>query len=318
MKEFDVIAIGELNADIILNKIDGMPVVGKEIFANEMTVTLGSSTAIFAANAAALGLKVAIVGMIGKDVFGDLVRKELKNKGVDVSMLIEHPTMHTGATIVMNYGEDRANVTYQGTMDVMSLEDIDSSIFQKTRHVHISSIFMQSGIMKDLKKIFQLARENGASTSLDTQWDPLERWDFDYKELLPLVSVFLPNETELKFLTKTTSLDEAINTIRPYINTCVIKQGAKGSTLVDKTNTTLKGLAYLNTNVIDAIGAGDSFNSGFIYRYVQSSELSECQDFGSLMGAVNTTSNGGTSAFSSKEKVIKIAKDVFNKDISWL
>lgn len=297
MKEFDIIAIGELNADIILNDIDGMLVVGKEIFAGDMMVTLGSSTAIFAANAVALGMKVGIVGMIGKDILGDLVRKELKAKGVDVSMLIEHPSMPTGATIVMSYGEDRANVTYQGAMDAMTLDDIDPAIFKKAKHIHISSIFMQSGIKKDLKKIYEMARENGATTSLDTQWDPVEKWDFDYKELLPLISIFLPNETELRNLTATDNVEDAIKCIQPYINTCVIKQGSRGSLLLDKSGIENQVPAYLNKNVVDSIGAGDSFNSGFISRYINKSTLEACQDFGNLAGALNTTSAGGTLAF---------------------
>ncbi|HCO68490.1 MAG TPA: carbohydrate kinase family protein [Dysgonomonas sp.] len=318
MKEFDIIAIGELNADIILNGIDGMPVIGKEIFAKDMLVTLGSSTAIFAANAAALGMKVAIVGMIGKDILGGLVRKELNAKGVDTSMLIEHPSIPTGATIVMSYDEDRANVTFQGTMDVMTLEDIDPGIFKRARHIHVSSIFMQSGIKKDLKRIYELARQNGATTSLDTQWDPVEKWDFDYKELLPLISVFLPNETELCCMTGSNGIQEAINRIRPYMNTCVIKQGSRGSLLIDKDGTINPLPAYINQNVTDSIGAGDSFNSGFIARYIKGAPLPDCQDFGNLAGALNTTSAGGTSAFNSREKLKSTAKKIFNKDISWL
>ena len=70
MKHYDIAAIGELNVDIILNGIESEPEIGKEKFAQSMTVTLGSSTAIFAANAASLGSKVCFVGMIGRDSFG--------------------------------------------------------------------------------------------------------------------------------------------------------------------------------------------------------------------------------------------------------
>ena len=59
MKTFDVIALGELNVDLILNRIAGFPEVGKEIFARDMICTLGSSTAIFAANVSALGARTA-------------------------------------------------------------------------------------------------------------------------------------------------------------------------------------------------------------------------------------------------------------------
>lgn len=318
MKIYDVVAIGELNADVIMNHIDGEPEVGKEKFAGNMILTLGSSTAIFAANVAALGARTGFVGMVGKDSFGQLVRDRLEAKGVDTNMLIEHPTIPTGATIVLNYNEDRANVTFQGTMDIMSFSDIDKSVFEKTKHIHISSIFMQSGIKKDLIAILQYAQSKGVTTSLDTQWDPIEKWDFDYKKILPLLSVFLPNEVELKFLTKSDSLEEAIEKIKPYINICVIKRGCKGSLLITKGGDENEQAALLNENVIDAIGAGDSFNSGFIYQFVNGSSPVECQHFGNLTGALNTTAPGGTGAFSSKDIIVKTVKEKFNKDISWL
>ena len=85
MKPYDILAIGELNVDLILNNIDGEPEVGKEKFAGDMILTLGSSTAIFAANAAALGAKVGFVGMIGQDTLGNLIRESLEAKGVDTS-----------------------------------------------------------------------------------------------------------------------------------------------------------------------------------------------------------------------------------------
>lgn len=88
MKQFDIIALGELNVDLILNQIEGEPEIGKEKFAKQMTLTLGSSTAIFAANAAALGAKVAFCGMIGDDSFGDLVASSLRAKDVNTRFSI--------------------------------------------------------------------------------------------------------------------------------------------------------------------------------------------------------------------------------------
>lgn len=316
MKTYDVIAIGELNVDLILNKIDGEPEIGKEKFAGDMIMTLGSSTAIFAANVSSLGSRVGFVGMIGKDSFGELVKSSLQEKGVDTSLLIETDKSATGATIVLNYNEDRANVTYQGTMDMMSFRDIDKAVFEKTKHIHLSSIYLQSGIKKDLVEILSYAREKGVTTSLDTQWDPLEKWDFDYKTLLPLISVFMPNEKELQFLTGSSTLEEAVEKIRPYINICIVKRGNKGSLMLFSDGTSCSLDAFLNKDVVDAIGAGDSFNAGFINYFVQGRSPEECQRFGNLTGAINTTAAGGTSAFSSKENITRIAKEKFNHAIT--
>ena len=311
MKQFDIIALGELNVDLILNQIEGEPEIGKEKFAKQMTLTLGSSTAIFAANAAALGAKVGFCGMIGNDSFGDLVEQSLQQKGVDTRYLIRQDKYATGATICMRYDEDRANLTYQGAMDYMSLKDINPEVFQSTKHIHISSIFMQSGVKNDLIKILELCKANGVTTSLDSQWDPTEQWDLDYKAVLPLVTVFMPNETELKFLTGSAKLDEAIEKIRPYINAAVIKCGSRGSLLMRQGKQDRIQKALLNKNVVDCIGAGDSFNSGFITRFAAGDALDICQQYGNMTGAVNTTAAGGTTAFTCREDVERIGRERF-------
>jgi len=311
MTNFDIIALGELNVDLILNQIEGEPEIGKEKFAKQMTLTLGSSTAIFAANAAALGAKVAFCGMIGDDSFGDLVETSLQQKGVDTCFLIRQNKYATGATICMSYDEDRANLTYQGAMDYMCLADINPEVFRQAKHIHISSIYMQSGVKRDLMKILELCKENGVTTSLDSQWDPAEKWDLDYKAVLPLVTIFMPNETELKFLTRSETLEEAIEKIRPYTNAAVIKCGSKGSILVRKGEPDRKQAALLNKNVVDCIGAGDSFNSGFLTRFAAGDPLDRCQEYGNMTGAVNTTAAGGTTAFTCREDVERVGRERF-------
>ena len=315
MKQFDIAAIGELNVDIILNQIESEPEIGKEKFAKQMTVTLGSSTAIFAANAAALGSKVCFVGMVGKDSFGDLVRTSLEAKGVDTKYLITGETP-TGATICMSYGEDRANLTYQGAMDVMGFDDIDKSVFDCAKHIHLSSLFMQSGLLRDIDKILDLAKEKGVTVSLDTQWDPMETWKLDYKNVLPKITVFMPNEKELMALTHKENLEAAIAEVLPYLGCAMlVKCGSDGSILVRKDGSRVVLPAFLNKNVVDAIGAGDSFNSGFISAFVKGLSLEDCQVTGTLTGAVNTTASGGTGAFVSLDHVRKVCRERFGKEI---
>ena len=315
MKHYDIAAIGELNVDVILNGIESEPEIGKEKFAKDMIVTLGSSTAIFAANAAALGSKVCFVGLVGKDSFGDLVKTSLQAKGVDTRYVMEGPTP-TGATICMNYGEDRANLTYQGSMDVMGFYDIDKSVFDETSHIHLSSLFMQSALLRDVQKVLDAAAEKGVTVSLDTQWDPMETWKLDYKAVLPKVTVFMPNEKELMALTGKADLESAIAEVLPYLgNAMVVKCGSKGSLLVRKDGTMKLLPAYLNTDVVDAIGAGDSFNSGFISAFVKGLSLEDCQITGNLTGAVNTTASGGTGAFVSLDHVREICRTKFGKEI---
>ena len=316
MKKYDIAAIGELNVDIILNGIESEPEIGKEKFCKDMIVTLGSSTAIFAANAAALGSKVCFVGLVGKDSFGQLVRTSLEAKGVATHFIGEGDTP-TGATICMSYGEDRANLTYQGSMDVMGFDQIDKSVFTLSKHIHLSSLFMQSALLRDIHKVLDAAAENGCTVSLDTQWDPMEKWALDYPKVLPKITVFMPNEKELCALTGKAELEDAIAEVLPCLGgIMLVKCGSKGSLLIKKDGSRKLLPAFLNKNVVDAIGAGDSFNSGFVSAYVKGLSPEECQKTGNLTGAVNTTAAGGTGAFTSLEDVRRICKERFGQEIA--
>lgn len=314
-KQFDVITVGELNVDLILNNIDGYPEVGKEKMAEKMTLTLGSSSAIFASNLSTLGTKVSFLGKIGTDMFGELVKNSLSQKGVDISNLINEPELQTGVTVVLNYDEDRANVTYGGAMEALTLCDVSDKVLSSARHLHFASLFLQTGLKSDVVNLFKRAKELGLTTSLDTQWDPEERWEFNYEKLLPYVDLFMPNATEFIRLTDSQTIEEAAKKVRAYGNHIVVKNGSNGSILIKKDGTEKNLKNFLNKNFVDAIGAGDSFNAGFIFKFIQGASLEECQRFGNLTGALNTTGPGGTSAFSSREKIIKTVKDQFGVSI---
>ena len=140
MKVFDVIVVGELNIDIIMNGINRFPEIGKEILAESLDVTLGSSSAIFASNLSALGTNVAFIGKIGKDNFASIVLDSLKSKRVDTSHILQSEILNTGATVVLNYDQDRAMVTYPGAMEDLKLSDINFDFLSGARHLHFSSI----------------------------------------------------------------------------------------------------------------------------------------------------------------------------------
>ena len=309
-KEFDVIVVGELNVDLIMNDLDRFPEVGKEILARQMTLTLGSSAAIFASNISSLGARVAFIGKIGKDKFGEVVLESLQNNDVDVSMIIQDENCGTGATIILNVEEDRANTTYPGAMDLLTINDISEKDLSRAKHLHFSSFFLQPGMRDGVGKLFRTAQELGLTTSFDMQWDPEEEWDLAIDEILPHVNVFLPNESELMFLSGKNDLDEAINFIEKYTDVLVIKRGNKGS-LVSSGGESMDLPAFLNKNVVDAIGAGDSFNAGFIYKYILGNSILDCQQYGNLTGAVSTTAAGGITAFQDYENFRKTAREVF-------
>jgi sugar/nucleoside kinase (ribokinase family) len=313
-KDFDVIVVGELNVDLILNELEKFPEVGKEILARQMTLTLGSSAAIFASNTSSLGTRVAFIGRLGNDKFGEVVLESLQQNGVDVSMIIRDEAHGTGATIILNVEEDRANTTYPGAMDALTIDDISEDQLRRGRHLHFSSYYLQPGMKDGVGELFRKAQALGLTTSFDMQWDPKEEWDLAIGEILPYVNVFLPNELELMHLTGKDSLDEAIGFISRYTDILAIKRGNRGSTVCYR-GETRELPAYLNEHVVDAIGAGDSFNAGFICQYITGHTIWECQAFGNLTGAVSTTAAGGTAAFRDPDDFRKKAHDIFGVSV---
>lgn len=309
-KLYDVLVVGELNVDLILDEIEKFPEVGKEVLAHKMTLTLGSSSAIFASNISSLGARVAFIGRVGRDKFGEVVLESLKKSKVDTSMIKIDSKVGTGATVVINVEEDRANTTYPGAMELLSINDISEENLKKAKHLHFSMYFLQPGMWGDLGKLFRMAKKLGLTTSFDMQWDPAETWKLDVADVLPGIDVFLPNETELSLLMRKDNLSDAINAAKEFTNILVIKRGNKGSQVFYK-NELIDLPPFLNKKVVDAIGAGDSFNAGFIYKFINGSSISECQKFGNLTGAISTTAEGGTTAFSNYQNFKNTAKTKF-------
>ncbi|GGB97069.1 carbohydrate kinase family protein [Dyadobacter sediminis] len=310
-----LLVVGELNVDLLLNQIQAFPQLGKEIIAEGMDLCLGSSSAIMAANSAAMGVDTTFCGVVGEDYFGDFILRELKRKSVSCRHITRLQHQKTGCTLILNYGQDRANVTYPGAMNALTIHDVPFEKPAVYQHLHVSSLFLQQGILNDIEQLFVNARAAGMTTSLDMQWDPAEQWAFDYARCLPYVDVFMPNESELLALTRTGSISDAIEKIKPYLNTLALKMGKNGSIGICGTqHVTIP--AFEVSHFVDAIGAGDSFNAGFIRKYMAGAALEDCLREGNRMGALNTTAAGGTGAFDNLEKINKNIKEYWGTESS--
>jgi sugar/nucleoside kinase (ribokinase family) len=307
----NILVVGELNIDIILNDIQGFPTIGHEILAEKMNLTLGSSSAIFASNIATLGVNTFFCGMVGKDNFGEFILEELQRKNVDTTYISESDDYKTGVTIVLNFLQDRANVTHCGAMADLKMEHVPLTQLSNFNHLHLSSYFLQKGIQPEIVSLFKTAKEMGLTTSLDIQWDPGNHWHFPYEECLPFVDIFLPNESEILHLSGEKEIDKALKKIAPFSNTIIVKRGTEGAMAYER-GLTIESAAFIHNSFVDAIGAGDSFNAGFIYQFLSGSSLEESLRFASLAGAINTTGAGGTAAFESYECFKQKAGELFN------
>jgi sugar/nucleoside kinase (ribokinase family) len=304
MKRFDLLVAGELNVDLIFNQINKVPQIGEEQRAHEMDIKLGSSTAIFASNSSSLGLKVCFTGKTGNDSYGDIVEASLKSNGVCTDYIIKDSMLKTGATVVLGIGNDRIMVTYPGAMEHFSESEIPDMLFNESRHLHTSSIFFQPGLKKDLVSLLKRAKEYGMTTSMDTQWDPDENWDIELNEIFPYLDFFMPNEKEFLNITGAKNLNEAFETVGNTGCCLIIKKGAAG-VILKKNDFVLTAPALHIPDFIDAIGAGDSFNAGFINAFLNGKDLKVCLQLGIQTASASVMAPGGTAGIESFEQVMK-------------
>ena len=301
VKILDVVAVGELNPDLILDGMAGPPRLGQEILAGRCTFTLGGSTALCAANLAALGLAVGIVGKIGADPFGEFVVRSLVERGIDVSRVIRDGSQRTGITVSLAYPEDRAMVTFPGAMASLAAAEVDLDYVASARHLHVSSPFLQRGLQPSLAELFRSVKARGLTTSLDPGWDPSEAWDGGIETVYGCLDVLFVNRTEARALGREDDWRRGASQLAKRTPLVVVKGGPEGASIAQAEE--WQDHAGFRVEAVDPTGAGDAFDAGFLSAYLTGRPLAECAAWGNACGALTAAQPGGSGAFASRAEV---------------
>jgi sugar/nucleoside kinase (ribokinase family) len=301
MPRFDVTLAGELNLDLILYGLPKDLPPERELLAARMMLTLGSSSAIVAHNLAALGCKVGFISRIGDDSLGQIAVERLAAGSVDVSKVrrMEGATK-TGLTVILQREKLRNILTYPGTIFDLTLEDLDFDYLTSSGHFHLSSYYLQRGLTKHVGELFRRLKEAGLTISLDTNDDPDDKWEGGLREVLRHVDVFLPNAREAKKIAGTDDFEAALARLAECVPLLVVKMGEEGALAVRGGERVTS--PAVKVQFVDPVGAGDSFDAGFLSQYVRGADLPTCLAWGNLAGALSTTMPGGTEAFRDRER----------------
>lgn len=305
MPGFDVVVLGDANPDLIVRGGDVVPAFGQaERLVDEATLTIGGSGGIFACAAARLGLAVAFVGVVGDDRFGRYMVEELGANGVDTSGVVVDPDRPTGLTVVLSMPHDRAMLTAPGTIGELSADRIDRDLLARARHVHVSSYYLQRALAPDLPRLFAELRAEGATTSIDPNWDPSGRWDASLLRLLAAVDVFLPNEMEALSLAHISELDRAIAILREAgAGVVAVKRDGEGVVGADAAG--VVRVEGLSVPVVDGTGAGDAFDAGFLACWLEGVPLERALAVGNACGAAAVGGAGGTASLATMGEALE-------------
>ena len=306
-RSFDILVAGEINPDLILsgNVVPEFDQVEKIV--DKATLAIGSSSAIFACGAARLGLKVAFIGVCGEDVFGRFMLDEMQKRNVNVSSVIVRADGQTGLSVILSqpieYAQgDRAILTHLGLIPMLQASDISDALLCQARHLHIASYFLQTDLQPDLSSLFRRAHSLGLTTSLDTNYDPSEQW-LGFDELLSVTDIFLPNKTEALSITQSDNVDSAAIQLANKSKLVAIKLGADGA-LACQDHLIIHSDS-ISINIVDTVGAGDSFDAGFMYAYLNHWELQKSLRLACVCGALSTRRAGGTGGQPTLEEAVK-------------
>jgi sugar/nucleoside kinase (ribokinase family) len=290
----DLLILGDANPDLVLTG-DVEPAFGqRERLLDGAHLTVGGSGAIVACGAARLGLRVAFCGVVGDDLFGRFMRDELDRRGVDVKGLVVAPDRSTGLTVVLARPDDRAILTHEGTIGDLRAGSIDPEFLAAASHVHVASYFLQRRLAPDLPALFERVRANGATTSVDPNWDPSERWDGGVRGLLSHTDVFLPNATEAVHIAGTASVDEAVIALAASAGLVVAKAGPDGA--VASRGDELVRAPAPAVDAVDTTGAGDGFDAGFLVSWLAGDPLERALAIANACGGLSTRALGGVDA----------------------
>ena len=291
--------LGDCNPDVLVTGGDVTPAFGQqEKLVDGISLVIGGSAAITAVAAARLGLGVALVAAVGADPAGTFMRDQVAAEGVDVSAVAIRDDAPTGMTVALSRGGDRAILTALGAMASLTAADIPGALLARPRHVHASSWFLlQESLGPGLAGVLAAARAAGATTSLDTNWDPSGRWgDGHLSAAIAQADILLPNEPEALRLARAATLDAAVASLtapgRPAGPRLVVKLGDRGALCADGPERHQVSLPPVIP--VDTTGAGDCFNAGLIAGLLQGLPLPRAAALGCAAGALSTGAPGGT------------------------
>ena len=299
MNHYDVMVYGPIFCDLIFTGLPSLPVLGEELYAENLTVSLGGS-AIVAASLQRLGVKVGLIANLGNDFFSTLIWHSLEEKGLDRSLIHRHPYSLKQLTVAFSYPKDRAFVTRFEQPEVI----IDlGRILDKNpaKHLHICSFLAAL----NNPNAANIAHEAGLTTSADLGWAELSISDPKIEALIAELDVFLPSHSELIQLTHIEDTDQAANRTLSKMKQgiLVVKNGANGATVFSQKSEKNVSINALPLEPVDTTGAGDAFDAGFIFGYINKKPLKTCLQYGVVCGGLTTTLPGGTQGFQTREEV---------------
>ena len=289
----DVICLGILVVDVVGLTVDTFPGRGKLQLCDTMYPSIGGCAANTGIGLQKLGVRTGVIGKVGRDGFGDLVRANLDQHGVDARGVHTDEKEATSATMVMIASDaERSFIHCRGANAALHVFDVDWDFLREAKILHIAGHFLMPGFDgKDCAEVLRRAKEMGLTTSLDTAGEATRDWQELLLPTLPYLDYLVPSYSEARLCTPLygTPEDTPHNVARWFqeqgAGVVALKMGEAGSYVLDKNGENEWTLPPYKVNALDATGAGDAFAAGFLAGVVNGYDLETCARLGNAAGA---------------------------------
>lgn len=277
-----MLCAGRVYCDLVFSGLQGCPTPGEEIYADRLSLHTGGGAGITAHCLAKLGHSSSLCANLPASPFTSIVQDELAAT-VDLTFCSVENQSDPQITAVLTGDMDRSFVTRRAGKALPDdfVQSITNSAKSKSiRHLHIGEL----ATLLDHPDLLTLAGKENWTVSLDCAWDLNAMQSERALALIESVDVFLPNESEFEELAE-------IGLTKGSAPVTVIKKGGAGAQgFSGKENIEVPAE---EVRCVDATGAGDAFDSGFIHGWLQGWALEDCLVCGNRTGAVAVGHLGG-------------------------
>lgn len=310
----DILCVGDMLADLIIREINQDVVFNNTATPiEEVAIKTGGDALNNSIDMSILGNKVAVVGRLGSDMFGDYLYKIGTEKGVDMSHCIRcEDKPQTKSVILMRKGGDRKFYYYAGSNDEFVFEDIDLSLLDQCRILQMGGTFHfpnfdgEKGTLPLLKE----AKARGVITSMDVNTDFTGRWNETIECCYPYLDYFMPSLEQAVLITKKEDPREMADFfLERGVKTAVIKMGSQGCYAKNQEGEAFSCSCY-NVPVVETTGAGDAFVSGFLTSVLKGKTLKECVTFATATSAHVVQAVGTTTGMRDYETISKFIEEM--------
>mgnify|MGYP001823366937 CR=1 FL=1 len=279
-----VLCAGRLYCDVVFTGVPRMPTLGTEVFAEGLSLHAGGGAFITGATLAAMGNSATQFSVLPAAPFDAVVLQALADNGVSSKLC---DTASAGSdpqvTVAIPIATDRAFLTRAVGAALPSLGTFDWTAFS---HLHIGEL----GTLEEAPELIDAARKAGLSISLDCGWQ--DTFNPEVRDLISAVDVFLPNQRELAALLE-------LGVPEACAGVTVVKNGKKGARARKRGQSGWHHEVSTEVRVIDATGAGDAFNGGFLSAWLKGASLRDCLRQGNACGAASVQCAGGVGGLAS-------------------